>query len=410
MQLWATGALSAKAPLPGLSLAVQPAKTATMPTADAPVATPVMTAAPAVKPWIAAIEAYVPGKAKLAGVAEPVKLSSNETPLGPSPRAVAAMAATAGDAHRYPDGGSTALRAAIAAHHGLEVERIVCGTGSDELLKLLAQAYASAGDEVLYVRHGFMVYPIAARCAGAMPVAAPDRDYTTDVDALLAAVTGRTRVVFVANPNNPTGTMIGGSEVRRLHAGLRSDILLVLDGAYAEYIDDADYEDGFAMAREFANVVTTRTFSKIYGLAAERIGWAYGPPAVIDVLNKIRAPFNVPAAGGAGAVAALADRDWTAAAKAHNLTWRTWLAGEIAALGNAGLRAVPSAANFILVTFPEDGAVTAERANAALMADGILVRHLPGQGLPHALRISIGTEAETRAVAASLRRFVEANS
>ncbi len=365
---------------------------------------------PQVKPWIDAIHAYVPGKAKLSGVAEPIKLSSNESPLGPSPKAVAAMAAVAGHAHRYPDGASTALREAIAAHHGLEVDRIVCGTGSDELLKLLAQAYACGGDEVLYVRHGFMVYPIAAQCAGATPVAAPDTDYTTDVDALLASVTDRTRLVYLANPNNPTGTVIGRGEIHRLHAGLRPDILLVLDGAYAEFIDDPDYEDGFAMARDLPNVVTTRTFSKIYGLAAERIGWAYGPSAVIATLDKIRAPFNVPTAGGAGAIAALADTAWTAAAKAHNLTWRTWLAGEIAALGNAGLRAVPSAANFILVTFPDDGQVTAEKANAALMADGILVRWLPGQGLPNALRISIGTDAETRAVAASLRRFVAANS
>lgn len=365
---------------------------------------------PLVKPWIDAIHAYVPGKAKLAGVADPVKLSSNENPLGPSPKAIAAMAATAGGAHRYPDAGSAALREAIAAAHGLDAGRIVCGTGSDELLKLIANAYASGGDEVLYVRHGFMVYPIAAQCVGATPVAAPDTDFTADVDALLAAVTPRTRLVYLANPNNPTGTVIGGAEVRRLHAGLRSDIMLVLDGAYAEYIDDPDYEDGFAMARDCANVVTTRTFSKIYGLAAERIGWAYGPQAVIDTLNKIRAPFNVPTAGAAGAIAALADTAWTAAVKAHNLTWRTWLEGEVAALGNAGLRAVPSAANFILVTFPDAGAITAEAANAALMTDGILVRWLPGQGLPNALRISIGTEAETRAVAASLRAFVAANS
>lgn len=364
--------------------------------------------APQVKPWIDAIHAYVPGKSKLVGVADPVKLSSNESPLGPSPHAVAAMAATAGQAHRYPDGGSTALRAAIAATHGLEVERIVCGTGSDELLQLLATAYAAAGDEVLYVRHGFMVYPIAAQRAGATPVAAADVAYTADVDALLGAVTPATRLVYLANPNNPTGTMIGRGEVHRLHAGLPSDVLLVLDGAYAEYIDDPDYEDGFAMARAFDNVVATRTFSKIYGLAAERIGWAYGPARVIATLDKIRAPFNVPAAGSAGAIAALADQAWVAAARAHNLKWRTWLAGEIAALGDAGLRAVPSAANFILVTFPEDGPVTAERANAALMAAGILVRWLPGQGLPQALRISIGTEAETRAVAAALRAFVAA--
>ena len=363
--------------------------------------------APQVKPWIDAIHAYVPGKAKLAGVAAPIKLSSNENPLGPSPRAIAALAATASDAHRYPDAASVALRDALARLHGLDAAQIVCGTGSDELLNLCAAAFAGPGDEVLYVRHGFSVYRIAAQRVGATPVEAPDTDYTADVDALLGCVTERTRVVYLANPNNPTGTMIAGSEVRRLHAGLRPDILLVLDAAYAEFIEDDDHEDGFALVRAHANVIVTRTFSKIYALAAERIGWAYGPPAVIAALNKIRAPFNVPTAGGAAAIAALADQAWIDAARAHNRQWRGWLAGEIAALGNAGLRAVPSAANFILVTFPATGPLTAEAANEALADDGIIVRWLPGQGLPNALRITIGTEAETRAVAASLRRFVE---
>ncbi len=365
--------------------------------------------APRVKPWVDAIHAYVPGKAKLTGIANPIKLSSNENPLGPSPAAVAAMAAVAAGAHRYPDAASVALREALAAHHGLPADQIICGTGSDELLHLLAGAYASVGDEVLYVRYGFAVYPIAAQRVGATPVEAADDDYTTDVDKLLAAVTSRTKLVYLANPNNPTGTLISGAEVRRLHAGLPSDIMLVLDGAYAEFIDDANYEDGFALVAEHANVVVTRTFSKIYGLAAERIGWAYGSPATIAALNKIRAPFNVPMAGGAGAVAALADQAWIDRCREHNKVWRAWLAAEIASLGNAGLRAVPSAANFLLVTFPTTGPLMAEAANKALMADGIIVRWLPGQGLPNALRISIGTETETRAVASSLRRFVEAH-
>lgn len=373
----------------------------------APAFTPVPPV-PRVKPWVDAIHAYVPGKAKLAGTANPVKLSSNENPLGPSPAAVAAMAAVAAGAHRYPDAASINLRAALAAHYGLPAEQLICGTGSDELLHLLAGAYASVGDDVLYVRYGFAVYRIAAQRVGATPVEAPDRDYTTDVDALLAAVTPRTRLVYLANPNNPTGTLIAGAEVRRLHAGLPSDVMLVLDGAYAEFIDDADYEDGFALVAGHANVVVTRTFSKIYGLAAERIGWAYGAPEAIAALDKIRAPFNVPMAGGAGAIAALADQPWIDRCRAHNREWRAWLAAEIASLGNAGLRAVPSAANFLLVTFPESGPVSAAAANEALMADGIIVRWLPGQGLPNALRITIGTEAETRAVAASLRRFVEA--
>jgi histidinol-phosphate aminotransferase len=363
--------------------------------------------APQVKPWIDAIDAYVPGRATAEGVTKIVKLSSNESPLGPSPKAAAAMAEIAGKAHRYPDGSSIELREAIAAAHGLEVDRVVCGTGSDELLQLLAMAYAGAGDEVLYVRHGFMVYPIAAMRAGATPVAAPDVDYTADVGELLNAVTPRTRLVYLANPNNPTGTVIDRAQVERLHAGLPSDVLLVLDAAYAEYIDDPAYEDGIAMARHLPNVVTTRTFSKIYGLAAERVGWAYGPQGVIDALNKIRGPFNVTSAGQAGALAALADQDWIVRAREHNTRWRGWLANEIGKLGNAGLRVVPSAANFILVTFPTEGPVTAEAANRFLTSRGYLTRWLPKQGLAEGLRISIGTEEETRGVADQLREFVE---
>lgn len=362
---------------------------------------------PVVKPWIDAIDAYVPGRAKADGASRVVKLSSNENPLGPSAKAIEAMAKVAGEAHRYPDGASHELREAIAACHGLELDRVVCGTGSDEILQLLALAYASAGDEVLYVRHGFMVYPIAAMRAGATPVAAPDVDYTADVDQLLANVNPRTRIVYIANPNNPTGTMIGRAEIARLHAGLPRNVLLVLDAAYAEYIDDPDYEDGIALARTEPNVITTRTFSKIYGLAAERIGWGYGPRPVIDAINKIRGPFNVSSAGQAGAVAALADQAWVAHCRDHNSRWRTWLADEVAKLGNVGLRAVPSAANFILITFDQDGPVTAETANRFLTAEGYLTRWLPKQGLGHGLRISIGTEEETRGVADALRRFVE---
>ena len=220
-----------------------------------------------------------------------------------------------------------------------------------------------------------------------------------DVDALLAAVTPATRIVYLANPNNPTGTLISGAEVRRLHAGLRGDIVFVYDAAYAEYIDDPAYETGFELARDHANVIVTRTFSKIYGLAAERIGWGYGAPGIIDAVNRIRGPFNVPSAGGAGALAAIADQDWIAKCRSHNAQWRTWLAGEVASMGNAGLRAIPSAGNFIMIEFPESGPVTAEGANTALMAAGYLVRWLPGQGLGRCLRISIGTEAETRGVA-----------
>ena len=364
---------------------------------------------PEMKPWIAAIHAYVPGKAKLDARPVVAKLSSNENPFGPSPRAVAAMTAVLSDSHLYPDPASTALREALAATHGIEADRIICGTGSDELIHLVAGAFAGPGDEVLYVRHGFAVYDIAARRVGATPVVADDADYTCDVDAVLAAVTERTRVVFLANPNNPTGTIIPASEVRRLHAGLRPDIVFALDVAYAEFAE-GEYEDGVALARAYPNVVALRTFSKIYGLAAQRIGWAYAQEPLITAMHRIRAPFNVPTTGHAGAIAALADVDWVEKTRRHTLQWREWLAGEIDALGNAGLRAIPSAANFVLVEFSELGPVTAAAANAALLEDGIIARYLAVQAMPRCIRISIGTEAETRAAAASLRRFVDSTS
>ena len=250
------------------------------------------------------------------------------------------------------------------------------------------------------------MYDIAARRVGATPVVAPDNDYACNVDALLAAVTPDTRVVFLANPNNPTGTLISAAEVRRLHAGLPSDCVFALDAAYAEFAE-GEYENGIDLVRSHANVVALRTFSKIYGLAAQRIGWAYAGAPIIDAMNRIRAPFNVPTTGQAGAVAALADDEWVERTRAHTIEWRQWLAGEVAALGNAGLRAIPSGANFVLVEFPENGPLTAAAGNAALLGDGIIARYLAVQDMPRCIRISIGTEAETRAVAASLRGFVE---
>ncbi len=359
-------------------------------------------------PWIAAIEAYVPGKAKTAGGKPAIKLSANESPLGPSPRALSAMQAAVAEAHRYPESSAERLRQKLAALHGLEPERIVCGTGSDELLQLIAHAYASRGDEVLFNQYGFAVYPIAAMRAGATPVEAPAKDYGADVDALLAAVTPRTRVVYLANPNNPTGTMLPRAEILRLHAGLRQDILLVLDAAYAEFVDGTDYECGMTLARTASNVITTRTFSKIYGLGGLRVGWAYGPQAVIDILNKVRGPFNVSIEGIAGAAAAVDDQDWVQKSKVHNDIWRAWLASELGKCSNKGVRVIPSVCNFLLVEFPSQGSHTAEAANMHLMNDGYIVRWLPNQGLGHCLRITIGTEAEMQGLMDSLRRFLDA--
>ena len=361
---------------------------------------------PAPKDWILGISPYVPGKSAADDGRPLAKLSANENPLGTGEAARAAMVAATADLATYPDPAATGLREAIAAAHGLDPARVIYGTGSDELLHIAASAYAGPGDEIPYVRYGFSVYDIAARRVGATPVIAPDADYATDVDALLAAVTEKTKVVFLANPNNPTGTMTSREEIARLHASLRPDILFVLDQAYAEYLDADEDDGGLELAKNAANMFVTRTFSKIYGLAAERIGWGYASAEVIDVLHRIRAPFNVTTAGQAAAVAAIEDAAWVEASRTHNRKWREWLAGEIAALSNHGLRAVPSKANFLLILF--DGRLTAEAAMKGLWDEGFATRWLPGQGLPNGLRITIGTEDQMRKVAAKLRAMAEA--
>lgn len=361
---------------------------------------------PTPKPWIMDIAPYVPGKSKTDDGRKAIKLSSNENPLGTSPAARAAFATAANSLERYPDASGTELREALAAKHGLDPDRIIYGNGSDEVLHLAAGAFAGPGDEIIYVNYGFTVYPIATKRVGAVPVVAPDKDYATDVDAILASVTDKTRIVFVANPNNPTGTHASREEIARLHAELRDDILLVLDHAYAEYIDGDIDDGGMELAMTAPNVLVTRTFSKMYGLAAERIGWGYGAPAIIEAMHRIRLPFSITIAGTAAAIAALNDDDFVARCKAENAKWRRWFSDEIAKLGNAGMRAVPSQANFVLVLF--EGKLTGEAAYQGLMDAGYIVRWLPGQGLPHGLRITIGNEEETRAVAAILQQLVAA--
>ena len=363
-----------------------------------------MSGAPTPKSWIAAIHAYVPGKSTGADGRPLIKLSANENPLGTSPAALAARA-EAETANRYPDPDSTALRAAIGAVHGIDPARIVLGTGSDELLNLAAQAYAGVGDEVIYVRYGFSVYDIAARRCGATPVVAPDLDYGTDVDALLALVTPQSRVVFVANPNNPTGSFLPKGEIARLHAALPSDVLLVIDQAYAEYLAPEDDDGALALAEAHGNVLVTRTFSKIYGLAGERVGWGTGAPAIIDTLNRIRGPFNVTNTGQAMAEAAVGDRAFVEHARKHNSQTRARFVAALDALGNHGLRPLPSEANFVLILF--SGKLTAEMAYNGLAERGTITRWLPGQGLPHGLRITIGTAEQMDDIAAALRQMAE---
>jgi histidinol-phosphate aminotransferase len=356
-----------------------------------------------VRPGILDIAAYVPGDHALPGEGPVHRMASNEGALGASAQALEAYRAAA-ELHRYPDATAKALRQALGREHGIEPERIVCGAGSDELLQLLVRAYAGPGDEVLYSQHGFLVYPIAARSAGAIPVTAPERNLRTDVDALLKAGTPHPRICFVANPNHPTGSHVTGAELRKLRAGLPTNVLLVVDAAYAEYVDLPDYESGLEMARNAANVVMTRTFSKIFGLAALRLGWAYCPPAVADVLNRIRGPFNVPAPAQAAGLAALADRAHTAKAKAHNDYWLPWFAQRMRALG---LHPYPSVANFVLVRFPADPKLNAEAALEFLNARRILPRSVAAYGLPDCLRITIAEESPVKACAEALEAFVK---
>src|SRR5215470_9258234 len=283
---------------------------------------------PVPRPGIMAINAYVPGKSSAPGAAKVFKLSSNETPLGPSPHAIEAYRSVAGRLQDYPDGGSSDLRDAIGRIFGIDAARIVCGAGSDELLQLLARIYLADGDEAIHTAHGFLIYPIATLATGATPVVAAETNYTADVDTILAAVTERTRIVFLANPNNPTGTYLTYEEVKRLHHGLPSRVLLVLDAAYAEYVGRNDYDAGMALVAASENVVMCRTFSKIHGLAAARLGWMYGPEHVVSAVNRVRGPFNVSTPASSAGIAAIEDTEHVARSVAHNEKWRGWLTVE----------------------------------------------------------------------------------
>ena len=368
-----------------------------------------MTAKRALRPrqGILDIAAYVPGKSALAGGGPVIKLSSNETPFGPSPRAIEAYLKEAQTLSRYPDGSARPLREAIAKLYGLDPARIVCGAGSDELLSLLATAYLGPGDEAIYSRHGFLVYRIVIMARGATPVVAPEKNHTADVDEILARVTPATRMVFLANPNNPTGTYLTFDEVKRLRAGLPDDVLLVLDAAYAEYVRANDYEAGIELVATTHNTVMTRTFSKIYGLASLRIGWAYCPDAVADALNRIRGPFNVSGPAIAAGIAAIEDQAHMQEAAAHNATW---LGPMEEAISSLGLSVTPSAANFILIHFPGTNGKSAQDADRFLHANRIILRRVEEYGLPNALRMTIGSESDNEAVLAALRAFMGAKA
>ena len=358
---------------------------------------------PQPRPGVLNIQAYVPGKSTAPGVAKVHKLSSNETPLGASPKATAAYAAIGKHLEDYPDGASTDLREAIGKALGLDPNRIVCGAGSDDILNLIARAYLQDGDEAIHTTHGFLVYPIVTLGAGATPIVAAEKDFTADVDAILAKVTLKTKIVFLANPNNPTGTYIPFDEVKRLHAGLPKHVLLVIDAAYAEYVRRNDYEAGIELVATSENVVMTRTFSKIYGLAGLRLGWLYGPAHVVDALNRIRGPFNVGAPSIAAGVAAIGDTAHVEHARQHNEKWLAWTTEEIRKLG---LTVTPSVGNFILIHFPETRGKTAQDADALLTSRGVVMRAVKAYHLPNALRMTIGTEEANRLTVATLTELM----
>lgn len=358
---------------------------------------------PEPQPGILEIQPYVGGRASGGGAVKIFKLSANETPLGASPSAKEAFIRAADSMALYPDGGADELRNTIARRYGLAADRIVCGAGSDELLHLLAQAYLGEGDEAITTEHGFLVYPIVTRAAGATPIVVKEKNLRADVDAILAAVTEKTKIVFLANPNNPTGSYLPSDEVRRLQAGLRPDILLILDAAYCEYVGRNDYEAGIELVATSENVVMTRTFSKIYGLAALRLGWMYAPAHICDVVNRIRGPFNVSVPALNAGIAAMLDTEHVERARAHNDKWLLWLTEEI---GKLGLEVAPSVANFLLIRFPMEQGKTARDADAFLMKRGLILRQMASYSLPDCLRLSVGSEEANRLVVAVLAAFV----
>ncbi len=358
---------------------------------------------PLPKPGILDIQAYVPGKSKVDGVADPVKLSSNENILGASPSARAAFIAAADSLHIYPDSRASVLRAAVAQHFRLEPERLVFGDGTDEVLHLLNQVFLEPGDNIVMGQYGFSAYAIGARACQAQVRMAAEPDYRLSVETTLAQVDERTRLVFITQPGNPTGTFMTGDDLGALQAALPPQVVLVIDGAYSEFATDPRFDEGLELARRHDNVVVTRTFSKLHGLAALRIGWAYCPPLIADAVDRIRAPFNTSIAAQQAAVAALADTEFQARSRDHVAQWRPWLTQQ---LGGLGLEVVPSEANFVLAAFPAKPGRTAREAEAFLAANGYLTRGVSNYGLPDHLRITIGLEAHNRDVIDLLTRFL----
>ena len=355
-----------------------------------------------IQPGIMDIAPYIGGESRAKSDQRVIKLSSNEGALGPSPKAMEAVRQMAGEIHRYPDGDCRELREALATRENIPAEQIICGSGSDEIISLLCQSYAGPGDEIIYTDHGFLMYPISAKANGAVPVSVPETDLKADVDEILKGVTDKTKIVFLANPNNPTGSYISKDKVRRLRKDLPEDILLVIDSAYCEFVEEQDYSAGHELIERYGNVVVTRTFSKIYAMGGLRLGWGHCPPDIIDVLNRVRGPFNVNSVAQAAGIAALEDEEFLARSRAHTSEWRQRTASQLTAMG---LTVYPSVANFILVEFgsPE----RAEACRQFLKNRGILVRQMGAYNLGSCLRISIGLGEEMELACAAVKEYLK---
>lgn len=353
--------------------------------------------------WVNELNVYAAGKSKAGGDIKPVKLSANESAIGPSPMAVEAYKQAADKLHRYPDPVYTDLRKALSEKYNIEAGRIFCGVGSDDLLKVACRAYLTPGDEAIYVDHSFLMYPIAIKSVGGVPIKVADENYTTNVDTIISAITDKTRIIFVANPNNPTGTYIDRSEIERLWKNIPDHVLLVLDSAYAEFVSHDDYEAGIELVEKSNNVLMTRTFSKLYGLASLRLGWGYACREIADTMDKTRDPFNVPNSSQVAAVAALKDVEFEKRALAFNEKWLCWLTAQVSALG---LKVIPSTTNFIMIKF-EDDSRSAIDANEFLLSRGYILRYFKNMDLDDFLRLTIGTEEENKAVVELLKEFME---
>ncbi len=352
------------------------------------------------------ITPYVPGKQAIKSTAKPIRLASNENPFGASPKAKEAIRTMTETLHRYPEGSCQKLRAALGKAYDISPDRIVCSAGSDELIALLCQAYAGSGDEVLYSEYGFLMYPISALRVGAKPIVAKEQGLKASIKNILAKVTHKTRIVFLANPNNPTGSYLTAAELKELRDVLPSHVILAVDAAYAEYVEARDYSDGLSLVSSTTNTVMIRTFSKIYGLASLRVGWAYCPSEIADILNRVRGPFNVSYAGQLAAIAALNDKSFITQSRAHN---SKWLKKITTTLRDYGLKVYPSEGNFVLVEFPK-GKKSAQAADAFLQSKGIIVRRMEPYHLPKCLRFTVGLEKENRALLAALKAFLDRSS